>query len=88
MCACMPTPIFCLYPVMTGYALCISMRLSGTYAPVATTSFASSTSEGEATCHVFTTGCLSASSAPRNVMALTSFSTVGSIVAGTKPAPV
>ena len=43
---------------------------------------------GGGTCQVLTTGCLAATSAPRNVIALTSFSGRGSIVAGTNPSAV
>ncbi len=51
-------------------------------------SFSSSTVLGGGTCQVVTTGCCFATSLPRNSIALTSLSTRGSMIAGTKPALV
>ncbi len=51
-------------------------------------SFSSSTVLGGGTCQVVTTGCLFATAVPRKLIALTSLSTRGSRIAGTKPALV
>ncbi len=81
-------PVALLQPCSTGQPLARPRRRNGTYGPLSVTSFSSSTALGGATCQVVTTGYFAASSAPRNLIALTSAMGRGSMIAGTKPSPV